>query len=1067
MLNLFQSNQMTELADTFCNRNGKFDDPFEPLTVIVQSFGLGQWLKLQLAENQGISSNVDCVLPAAFLWRLYQAVLPDTMTLDESPYDRNRLTWRVMRLLKNNPQISDSVATYLSGTGDKDLRLHQLSSELTLLFDDYLMYRPDWILGWENNRRDEQGHEAWQADLWRLISEDLSHFEHLHRAALHQHMIKALSANPQLLWKRLSIFGVSTMPPLQLQSFEALAESMEIDIYFLNPCAHYWGDIASEKDKARRSIRSLITVNRALSDADYLEVGNPILSSLGKQGREYLELLLESNAIGSEESFNEFDDKTALGYVKNDILNLTFGGEFGSDTPPQKSSLKDSTLQVHACHSRLREVEVLYDEILRAASQNPDLKLNDIIVMVPNIADYTPFIQSVFADRLSFRIADRTTLDDSTLLTSFLSLLNLTQSRFTGPDIMDLLETPAIMRRFELSAENLETISYWINHAGIRWEVTGEDKQTHWNLPEEHQNTWRFGLDRLMLGFAMSMEQGSWQGILPFEVSPADTELLAKLHHFIDLLDEYRDLLRLPRTPADWQGLVSRLIAQFFEPHGDEVLDVDRLLQQAEQLANDAAGGDFQDEISGQLVIQLFNQALSAIDTRAGFISGGITFATLVPMRSIPFHMVCLLGMNDGDYPRDVHPHSFDLIASGQQRRGDRSRKLDDRYLFLEALLSAAEMFYVSYVGKGIRDNKDRPPSVVVGEWQSYLADIFENFETTFHSLQPFNRRYYAGDSLQSFSRTWHEALGNTEPARTFVSAPIEPDESLACVSIAQLANFIRHPGKFFMQQHLGVYFEDDEVELKEVEPFQLDNLERYQLADDALNAMVNVDDMNQFRDQVTQSGQILTGSVGQGHLEKEISRAANIYEAIGDYLVEPASRISADIMINGTSLNVNLTHLYGSKLLSYRVGDLRAHQLLSDWINHLAANLTGQRIDTICIHRGRNNRAAITILNSLDAAACETHLEKLLSLYNEGIRSPVFLPPEISRYFVTQFNAQDVLESALTKTRQNWDINGPGAECQDRYWARLFDMPAAMDAQFQDNARELWQPLLDSQADA
>ena len=269
------------------------------------------------------------------------------------------------------------------------------------------------------------------------------------------------------------------------------------------------------------------------------------------------------------------------------------------------------------------------------------------------------------------------------------------------------------------------------------------------------------------------------------------------------------------------------------------------------------------------------------------------------------------------------------------------------------------------------------------------------------------------------------------------------------------------------MQQHLGVYFEDDEVELKEVEPFQLDNLERYQLADDALTAMVNVDDMNQFRDQVTQSGQILTGSVGQHHLEKEISRAATIYEAISEYLVEPAGRINTDIVINGTSLAVNLNHLYGNKLLSYRVGDLRARQLLSDWITHLAANLTGQRIDTICIHRGRNNTASVTKLNSLDAATCEVHLEKLLTLYNYGIRSPVFLPPEISRYFVTQFNEQDVLESALTKTRQNWDIDDPGAECRDRYWARLFVMPAAMDAQFQGNARELWQPLLDSQADA
>ncbi|MBT5444979.1 MAG: hypothetical protein HOK91_19550, partial [Gammaproteobacteria bacterium] len=361
MLNLFQSNQMSELARAFCARNTLFNDPFEPLTVVVQSFGLGQWLKLQLSDYHGISSNVDCILPATFLWKLYQSLIPETQLLNESPYDRHRLTWRIMRLLKENPGLASEIDTYLAGAGDKDLRLHQLAAELALLFDEYLMFRPDWILQWQNQRRELTGHEAWQADLWSIIQDDLQGNQGLHRATLHQRVLQSLarqsnSQQSNATRKRISIFGLSTLPPLQLQTFEALAESTEVDIYFLNPCAHYWGDIVSEKDKARRSVRSLLSTDEPLIDEDYLEVGNPLLSSLGKQGREYLELLLESNQVHSEELFLDLEEATALDVVKNDILNLTFGGEFGAECQPIPRQFNDTSIQIHICHSRLREV---------------------------------------------------------------------------------------------------------------------------------------------------------------------------------------------------------------------------------------------------------------------------------------------------------------------------------------------------------------------------------------------------------------------------------------------------------------------------------------------------------------------------------------------------------------------------------------------------------------------------------------------------------------------------------------------------------------------------------------
>ena len=1071
MLNLFQSNQMSELARAFCARNTLFNDPFEPLTVVVQSFGLGQWLKLQLSDYHGISSNVDCLLPATFLWKLYQSLIPETQLLNESPYDRHRLTWRIMRLLKANPGLASEIDTYLTGAGDKDLRLHQLAAELALLFDEYLMFRPDWILQWQNQRRELTGHEAWQADLWSIIQDDLQGNQGLHRATLHQRVLQSLarqsnSQQSNATHKRISIFGLSTLPPLQLQTFEALAESTEVDIYFLNPCAHYWGDIVSEKDKARRSVRSLLSTDEPLIDEDYLEVGNPLLSSLGKQGREYLELLLESNQVHSEELFLDLEEATALDVVKNDILNLTFGGEFGAECQPIPRQFNDTSIQIHICHSRLREVEVLHDQILHAIKHSSTLRLNDILVMMPDVAEYAPFIQSVFSGSLAYRIADRSSVENSTLFSSFMNLLKLPELRLSGPEVMDLLEVPAIMRHFELTEENLETISYWVEESGIRWELSGKDKQAYWNLPPEDQNSWKFGINRLLLGFAMSPNQGSWDSILPFEITPADTGLLGKLCHFIDLLGEVRTELGEPRSVDEWQILVTRLISTFYDPKGDEVLEVNQLLQVIDEISLDASSGRYQDNASRQMMAYSINQALSNQDSKAGFISGGVTFATLVPMRSIPFRMVALMGMNDGEYPRDVRPHSFDLFASSPARKGDRSKKLDDRYLFLEALLSAGEMFYVSFVGKGVRDNKDRPPSVVVGEWQHYLQAVFGEDYSITHALQPFSRRYYQGDGLQSFSTLWHEALSANEDAPAFMETPLAPEESMTCTGIAQLSSFLRHPGKYFLQQRLGVYLDVDEAELKDIESFELDPLERFHLADTALGILMSGQDLEQFKRQVSLSGTILPGNIGQQHLERELIRAQTIQARAADYLDVPKSFIKTNIEIAGSSLQVELDNLYGDSLVSYRAGKLRAGQLLDTWVQHLAANIAKPNTSTVFIFRGDKDDAKVSRLGPVDPATAEAILCNLLDLYDEGIASPLLLPPEACKAFTESQLKGLSADSSILKARQGWERDQPGSEGKDRYWARLFQLPEAFHERFITDAPSIWQPILEVQVD-
>ena len=1058
---------MLELARVFCDRNAKMTDPFEPLTVVVQSFGLGQWLKLRLSDYQGISTNVDCVLPATFLWKLYQALIPETRLLHESPYDRQRMTWRLMRLLKKNPGLSRDIDAYLAGAGDKDLRLHQLATELASLFDEYLMYRPNWILKWQNQKGEVIGQEAWQANLWRIVQDDLEGYQDLHRAALHQRVLQSLARqadNQQITSakKRISIFGLSSLPPLQLETFEALSQSEEVDIYFLNPCAHYWGDIVSDKDKARKSIRSLLSTDEPLVDNDYLEVGNPLLSSLGKQGREFLELLLESNHIQSQENFLELPENTALNVVKNDILNLTFGGEFRSENQPSPRHFDDTSIQIHICHGKQREVEVLHDQLMHAILKFPNLKLSDILIMAPNISEYAPYIKAVFSDSLAYRIKDRDSTESSAIENSFMNILKLPELRLSGSDVMDLLEVPAIMRQFELSHEDLETITYWIEASGIRWELSGEDKKQYWNLPPEDQNSWGFGINRLLLGFAMSPDQGSWANTLPFEINPDEADLLGKLCYVVDLLREFRIELLEPKPVDAWQGIITRLISAFYNPREGEVLEIDRLLKTIDDISIDARAGCYEASVSRQMLAFTLSQRLSSQASKAGFISGGITFATLVPMRSIPFRVIALLGMNDGDYPRDVRPHSFDLLASNPSRKGDRSNKLDDRYLFLEALLSAHDLFYVSYAGKSVRDNKDLPSSVVVGEWRHYLHAVFGQDYSITHSLQPFSKRYFKGGRLQSFSTMWHEAISSKKSTSNFLETPLEREESLKCTNAEQISKFLSHPGKYFLQQRLGVYLDVDETALKDVESFELDSLERFQLANAALSALISGQNLEKFKTQVSLSGAILSGSIGQQHLERELVKAKIIHAKASDYLNHPKAFIKTNIEIDGTALLVELNNLFGDNLVNYRAGRLNARSQLDAWVKHLGANLARPNTTTILISLGNSENAEISRLKPLEQMTAEAILSNLLNLYNDGIANPLFLPPEASLAFTKGKLRGLSIEHAILKARQSWERDQPYSEGKDRYWARLFQLPNAFNDRFITDATSIWQPLIE-----
>ncbi|MGB1220258.1 MAG: exodeoxyribonuclease V subunit gamma [Alcanivoracaceae bacterium] len=860
--------------------------PLPPLVddvFLVESNGIAQWLRLALADDTacGIAAAQQFQMPSRFLWQAYRSVLGEDQVPHTSPFDKSRLVWRLMRLL---PTLSTDeaylpLARFLAD--DTDLRKHyQLSERLADLYDQYQVYRADWLTHWE------QGHDSlpqanadsvplngqrWQARLWRLLRDDMPADQRdTSRASIHARFLKALEQNriAGALPPRIIVFGISALPQQTLEALHALSGHCQILLLAQNPSEHYWGDIVEDRELLRRQQqRHAGKPSLAGLSADELSMAaNPLLASWGKQGRDYINLLYSYDVPERYQdwfqSIDVFspphpqDDASAplLRQVQQDIFSLanTAVGE------RRMHEDGDDSLSFHVAHSRQREVEVLHDQLLDLFEKDSALKARDIIVMVPDIQSYAPHVEAVFGGiaqddprHIPYTLSDRSQQHTLPLAGALAQLLNAPTLRFTVSDILDLLDVAAIRQRFGIAVSDLPLVRQWAAAAGIRWGFDAGHRASL-QLPEHlAHNSWLFGLERMLLGYATG-DAPAWQAIEPFdEVAGLSARLAGQLAAFIQVLQKHWQQLSQDGTPAQWRERLTQLLDDIalVEDETDAQLQasvIDALEQW--QLACDEAA--FSQAVPVSIARAVLLRTLDQGSLSQRFLAGQVNFCTLMPMRSIPFRVVCLLGMNDGDYPRSQLPMDFDLMAMrGQYRPGDRSRREDDRYLFLEALLSARQKLYISWVGRNIRDNSPSPASVLVGQLRDYLAqgwtladassgDILDAL-TIEHPLQPFSRDYFRSDAatgrLFTYAHEWREALEPRDGSGPD-NLPLPQTENIQATP-GEVARFLRDPVALFFNERLKVRALNTDSGAMDDEPFALDALTSTRINGDLLDA--------------------------------------------------------------------------------------------------------------------------------------------------------------------------------------------------------------------------------------
>ena len=1071
MFTVYHSNKVDTLKILLVHliKSDPLANPFEKEQILVQSPGMSQWLKMELAKEFGVAANIDFPLPATFIWDMFTQVLPDVPK--RSAFNKEAMTWKLMSLLPAKLDHPDFLPLQRYLENDEDgSKLYQLAEKIADIFDGYLVYRPEWMAMWEAGEPvaeliDSEGQQEhpWQPILWKaLYDQTLSQGQSkYHRGNLYHDFIEALANQQgqlQHLPKRLFVFGISSLPPRYMDALKALGEQIDVHLMFTNPCQHYWGDIRDRKylarvEAQRRKQFALVEGSPLLEGEvsplkDGLEanvedelhtsqaVGNSLLASMGKLGRDNLFLLSQSECE-EHEFFIDVERDSLLHQLQADILELEEHQDdhiLDSSEHKQSVVLGDRSLTVHACHSPMREVEVLHDQLLAMFDADPSLKPRDIIVMVADINAYSPAIQAVFGNApgeryIPYSISDRTADQESPILTAFMQLVALPKSRCLASELLELLEIPAMMARFDIDEYQFEQAKQWVEEAGIRWGVDGSTA-TEFDLPETQQNTWLFGVQRMLLGYAMSESAGLFEtadsSIAAYdEVQGMSAELAGKLAHFIDRITHYRQRLNQSQSIERWRETLLNLIDDFFsvELEGEVVLKSirDALGQLNEQL-DDAL---FEQDLSPSIVYQYLNNKLSGARISQRFLAGQVNFCTLMPMRSIPFKTVCLLGMNDGVYPRSMPPEGFDLM-NGRTRPGDRSRRDDDRYLFLEAMLSAQESLYISYVGRSIQDNTERVPSVLVSELIEYCEQNYclqgdealgsdesgrklsraQMFE---HTMTPFSPSAFMPDqdnTQLSYAKEWLPAANRAGERSGEFNRALEDYLSGATypleLDLVELQRFWRLPVQYFFNRRLKVVFEPPLPVMEDDEPFVLNGLESYQLKDALLQVLIDNpqspdEAIRHFVAKQKAQGRLPVGAFGDIEFETNRVQAEELAKEIQFVTGAPKEDLEVNITIDslGEGKPVKLigwlTHNYQSGLVRYRSGKIRAQDYLAAWIDHLCCNVIGNPQTTHIIGYDKKEGVVHLTLSPLsDVQTAKQTLGELVRLFYQGMTQPL-----------------------------------------------------------------------------
>jgi exodeoxyribonuclease V gamma subunit len=952
------------------------------------------------------------------------------------------------------------------------------------------------------SQRWPSGPGSWQPELWRRLRARIgveSPAERLARAAA------TLRADPAVLdWpERLSVFGLTRLPAGYLAILEAVAARRDVHIFLLHPSAALWDAVAA----VGRPPAGLARVDDRSGDVAH----HPLLRSWGRDARE-MQLVLAAHGApaGDHHPVGEaVPVPTLLGRIQSDIRANRRPPGRGS---PDRLLLSpdDRSIAVHSCHGRARQVEVIRDAVLHLLADDPTLELRDVIVMCPDIETYAPLIQATFgiapsgggevvggagsgaggeavgsgqappAPTLRVRLADRSLRHTNPLLGIAAQLLQLAGSRVTASEVLDLAARLPVRRRFRLDDDDLAQLERWVAGTNTRWGLDANHRR-RWGLGEVGVNTWEFGLDRLLLGVALADEgDRMFAGVTPAgEVGGSQVDLVGRVAELVARLSDavYRLSGRLPvgtwaqalatateslatAAPGEsWQGdelhrVLEEVAAEACETPIGEAADAggrpDSGRGRQEGVGSGSAGQG--PELSLAEIRSLLQRRLQGRPTRANFRTGDLTFCTLVPMRSVPHRAVCLLGLDDGIFPRHPVPDGDDLLAA-RPHVGDRDARSEDQQLLLDAVMAATEHLVITYAGRDQRTNQKRPPAVPVAE----LLDVIDRSARTQdgtparqqvvvdHPLQPFDPRNFATGAVVAGIRWSHDRLqlggaralsGARRPPEPFLPHPLPPLE-VDTIALDRLVSFIEDPVKAFLRQRLGAQVGGWDDEISDALPVELDGLAKWSVGDRLLSACLAGVDMDRALAAERARGYLPPGRLADATLGEIRDQVGALQQAVQDLPCASVAAASMEVALDlgdGRQLVGTIPGVRGDTILRCVYSRLGPKHRLRAWVQFLALSASRPDLAVRACTAGRveSTKAMTNVCKAILSPLADTpegrrsealsRLAVVVDLYLRGMREPL---PLFCKTSAAWAEARRVEHDAIASAAKEWQSSG------------------------------------------
>ena len=1101
-ITLYGSNDPEELIAR-CSEDLRqpLTNPFKKEEFLVQSRGMNSWIKLQMADRLGVFANVEFRFPEETIWMILRGFLGEGPK--RNPYTKEGMAWKIYdlipELMEREKTIFDPVSRYIRSDSDGNERnadrMFRLCRQVATLYDSYQAYRPKMIVDWEAGRLPDGGN-LWQGVLWQAVRKAFGQ-ESLPELALRLQAVDA-PARDDWLPERLSVFGISTLPPIFLDLLQSYGRFRPLRIYALQPAPVMWGEVESEKTlekwKDRALARARAQSGRQVSEEELSEVGgNPLIGSLGRTGREFFNLLVDRDAHDIPLKFREPVGDSLLARLQR----WTF--EVFSEQPEERKPLAedDESIVINSCHGAMREAEVLRDYLLRRFAEDPTLRPRDVVVMMPDPEGYAPYLRASFGgmekgmpEFFPFSIVDREPRQESQLVDCFFDLLEFFDGRATNREVMDLLDSTVFRARFELEDEDIEAFRDWIRDCHAHWGLNAEHRERFGSVKTD-EHTWRWALDRMALGFCMrSNGERMWDEVLPFDEIEGENALrFGKLFKAIDALTELEEKSAKEQSLVGWVEFLAQLTDEFFPENNETLMDRGRVQKAIRALQVEYS------ELAAKSVVPLrviryhLSNVLEVGSPQGQFLTSGVTFCGLRPMRSVNARVICLIGMDDGAFPRHTRKPSFDL--SGEREPGDRSSREDDRYLFLETIWCAREHLYLSYVGQSIRQSQKIPPSVVVNELLDGLDKLVDfgskdgksararDELVRVQTLHPFGKENYLGGRImRSFSLDNLDAanalLSPDEETPPFLSEKMsEPEEDLDELSLDDLIRFFESPAKAFLKERLGMSLWEEDPPPDECEPLDLGNLEKYAIKDRLLGIALELEkDVDLFALQRAE-GALPPASLGEVWYNESKREVDQFIEQWGEELKgvkeEP---VLIDEEFKGIRLRGELGPFVNRRQVLYRcVKEIKGKDRLRSWVRHLFASAFAQRsVET----RFYSSDKKYLCLKPMAKDAAFELVKDLIELYERGMREPLPFFPEASFAYVSELNDPSPIKKdeeekapetkALVEARNKWNSaryqTGEGEDSANQLCFREepFDDPS-----FPELAKRIYGPFIKS----